>query len=153
MLPKGGNLKEDFELCSRVCGNITKRQGVKAMAQDFSEQERVVALVWTVTGIIENGGFHYLFESCLPGDPYFKHTLMAFEKIGCNQAVNIFKRALSIFPNCEPPIDDSLRIGQYENLSEKIRNGTDTDFWQEMDSITRLLAAYIRVNFGDITVS
>ena len=123
------------------------------MAQDFSEHERIVALVWTVTGLVENGGFHYLFESCLPGDPYFKATIKAFEKIGCSQVVDIFKRALSIFPDCEPPIDDSLRISHYENLSEKIRNDTDTDFWQEMDNITRLLAAYIRANFEDMAVS
>ena len=62
----------DFALCNGKWRAITDRYGDSAKATDFSEDERTVVLVWTVLGIVDNGGFRYLISSELPGDPQYK---------------------------------------------------------------------------------
>ena len=137
----------DFDLCDSTWRRITDKYGDDALATDFSEEERVVALVWTVAGIVENGGFRYLFGSSLPGDPQCEYTLEAFEKIGCTEARRALEEALELFPNRRPPTDDKVRISQYEKHSEEIRNAIDSKFWDSLKDIRKCLASYIKAHF------
>jgi len=140
--------EDDFELCSSVYESIISRsQKASPLATNFSEEERVVILVWYAMGVIDNGGFHYLFESALPGDPYYYLTLEAYKQIGCDRAVEAFEQALRLFPNRKPSTDDHERIQQYEKHAEHIRNRIDSRFWKEHDDIVKNLAKYIRANF------
>ena len=66
---------DSFTICNNTWKNIINKYGEAAIATDFNESERVIALVWTVTGIIGNGGFEYLFSSNLPSDENYKYTL------------------------------------------------------------------------------
>lgn len=138
------NRELDFELCNTTYKSIIERRGDDALTTDFSEEERVVALVWSVSGIVENGGFRYLFGIPPLGDPYLEHTIKAFERIGCYEAVKAIKEVLCLFPDCKPPEDKSLRITQYESHPEETRNAIDSRFWDQLDNITKLLANYIR---------
>ncbi len=77
---------------------ITDKYGSHTPAGDYPEAERNVVIVWTASGIIENGGFHYLFESILPGDPDWTYTIIAFEKAGCPKAARTIKEAVCYSP-------------------------------------------------------
>lgn len=136
--------KEDFELCNNTWRRIIKKYGDNAAATDFLDHERIVVLVWTVSGIIENGGFRSLFGSSLPGDPHYILTLEAFRKIGCSDVVEVLKKALCLFPGCKPPIEDRLRLKLYDDKLKKIQKEIDTKFWSSLANITRCLAEYIR---------
>jgi hypothetical protein len=138
------NTDVDFALCDTTCKRIVDRHGNDALATNFSEEERVVALVWSVSGVIENGGFRYLLGTPPTGDPYLEHTIKAFERIGCYEAVKAIKEVLCLFPDCKPPEDKGLRIAQYESHPEETRNAIDSRFWDQLDNITKLLANYIR---------
>jgi hypothetical protein len=142
------NKEFDFDLCSGTYENIISRtQKASPLATDFSEEERVVILVWYAMGEIDNGGFHYLFESALPGDLYYHFTLEAYKQIGCDSAVEAFEQALRLFPNRKPPTDDYQRIQEYEKYPEEIRNAIDSRFWKGDNDIVKNLAKYIRANF------
>jgi len=138
--------KQDFSLCSNVCERITERYGDRTFADMFPEKERNVVLVWTVSGIVENGGFRYLFDSMLPGDPDYALTIMAFEAIGCMKAVEVIRAAICLFSNCQIPLDQVERVYWFDDQPQEIRDALDRAFWNELDSITAYLAEYIRQN-------
>lgn len=135
---------QDFNLCSTACERITQKYGGHVMVGGINEVERTVILVWTVAGIVENGGFRYLFGSMLPGDPNYSQTITAFENIGCPKAANTIRQAICLFPKCELPAENWLRIQYYEKQPVEIRHRLDTDFWNELDCITVCLASYIK---------
>ncbi|RJQ40002.1 MAG: DUF4375 domain-containing protein [Nitrospiraceae bacterium] len=136
----------DSELCMRTCRKILDKNSEANLATDYPEKERVVIIVVTVAGIIDNGGFHSLFSSVLPGDPQYIHTMEAFKQIGCSKALDSIKEALSLFSNANPPDDDKLRIKLYEKNPKKLRDKIDSKFWKEYDNVSKCLANYIRTN-------
>jgi len=136
--------ESDFDLTISVCKNICEKYGKFGPASCYPEKERPVVMTTTVTGLIENGGFRYLFGSTLPGDLDYKHTLESFKKIGCQPAVEIIEEVLSHFPGKKPPIDDVKRVNAYESIPEEIRDSLDSRFWKIRHDITECLANYIR---------
>jgi hypothetical protein len=56
------DLSVPWRLCNSTWARIVRRYGENANATDFDPTERPVVLVWTVTGIVGNGGFEYLFD-------------------------------------------------------------------------------------------
>lgn len=134
----------DFELCNNVWKEITSKYSKTSSATDFSEFERIVVLVWTVTGIIENGGFQYLFESELPGDNDLSLTIAAFGCIGCDAAKAVIEEVLSSLEFAGSSKDTYFK--RYMKLSLEDRKGFDSRFWSEIDIINTFLAIYIRSN-------
>ena len=140
---------DDHELCNGMRSRILAFHGNDLDATDIDEPERVVLLVWHVSGIVGNGGFRYLFEGHLPGDPYFARTSESFEAIGCKKAATAIRKALSIFPDSMP----------HRNIDERLRfylrrvKGTPTDidrmFFEASDDVTKCLADYIRARRDD----
>src|SRR5262245_5321203 len=96
---------DDFELCNGMFTRIIEYHGDDIDASAISEQERVVLLVWYASGIIGNGGFRYLFEGELQGDPHFALTAEAFRATGCKKAAEAVRKTLAMFPNSRPPTD------------------------------------------------
>src|SRR5208282_3213367 len=99
-LEKLFSTSSDFDLCDGVFMRICKQhQGEHVVVSDnYTVEERTVVLVWHVSGIIDNGGFEYLFEGEFPGDPDYRLTSQAFQPIRSERAVTAFREALSVFP-------------------------------------------------------
>src|SRR5690348_2208446 len=74
--------KDDFELCDKLFVRLTDHYGKDFDISKCKEKDQVVILVWHASGIIDNGGFQYLFEGDFKGDPDFKRTADAFQIIG-----------------------------------------------------------------------
>jgi len=138
--------KLEVDLCGYVCEMISNKYGGHTPAGDYPEAERNVVIIWTASWIIENGGFHYLFESILPGDPDWTFTIAAFEKAGCLKAARTIKEAICLYPNCKPPLDHEQRIRWFEKQPQATKDRLDTEFWNELDNITSALAKYIEEN-------
>jgi hypothetical protein len=143
-MPNYEGHEDDFNLCINIWKSITDRYGGNALADDFNMEERGVVLVVYVEGVIYRDGFEGLFASKLPGDPFYKLTLDAFEQIGCKEAKETLNEALKLFPNAEPPKDDEERMKQYLTYSENVRNSINSKFWRSHESIYKCLANYIR---------
>jgi hypothetical protein len=97
-------------------------------------------------GIVDNGGFQYLFEGTYRGDPYFAKTLTAFQKITADKCAKAVADALCLFPNSRPPRDIEQRLEIYQQARSAKRLDVDDKFHSESSEIPKFLAEYIREN-------
>jgi len=141
---------DDFDLCNVVFKRIGRKFGHRVYVPQYTEEERVVMLAWHVAGIIDNGGFEYLFEGDIPGDPGYRQSLQAFEAIGFDEGAAAFREALSKFPDGKVPADPRERATMFRQVPECVRLRLNERFWGTNPigsaKITRLLADYIRAH-------
>jgi hypothetical protein len=135
---------EDFALCNRLFVRICEVHGNGADVSTLSDEERTVYLVWGALGVIGNGGFRYLFESSVRGDPHYTLTRHAFEEIGCREAVEAFGQALAAFPDGRPPTNQAKRLREYVRRTPGFPSAPDQVFFAAQDSIPRFLANWVR---------
>lgn len=135
---------DDFELCDGVFTRIVEYHGGDIDASAISEHERVVLLVWHVSGIIGNGGFRYLFEGDLKGDPYFILTVEAFRATGCKKAAEAVRKTLAMFPQSRPPRDIEERLRYYLRRITGWPTDLGMQFFDPQDDLKKHLASYIR---------
>jgi hypothetical protein len=133
-------------LCTNVCDRIIAKYGHRCEIGNFPEIEQTAVLVCTATGIIENGGFEYLFGSLLPGDSHYARTLDAFGKVGATKAADAIRRAFELFPQGIPPDEDGIRIELFKRHLEGVRDVIDVAFFNALDEIFECLSDYIVKN-------
>jgi hypothetical protein len=100
--------------------------------------------VWHVAGIVGNGGFRYLFEGNLQGDPYFALTAEAFQAVGCKKAAEAVRKTLAMFPDSRPQRDIGERLRYYLSRIKGWPTELDMQFFAAHDSLTKCLADFIR---------
>jgi hypothetical protein len=146
----GSSFGEDFDLCDSTFWKVLNHYGQDLMACDLPEIHQTVLLAWHSYGIIENGGFEYLFEGDFEGDPGFSLTCKAFENINCTKANEAFKEVLAIFPERSIIINIDSRRQFYDSYPDEVKNLVNSKFWSVgsngSNEIERLLAEYIRKN-------
>lgn len=139
--------KQAWDLCQATWKSIVDRYGDGAKATDYAPREWVVVAVWTVSGIVGNGGFEYLFESQLPADPDYQLSLDAFRAIGCKDALAAFEGALRLFPGGIVPHDGEERARVFVASPEEVRTALARRFWDAADAVVANLADFIRREF------
>lgn len=143
---------DDFELVDATFVKIAERTNNWMDATKFTTEERVIMLVWHSSGIIDNGGFQYLFEGTLDGDPHFQLTAEAYNSLGLTRSYNAFVRAFELFPDAVVPHDLDSRLRIYQSVDPILRDEIDTEFfkdgWEKVRE--RKLAEYIRANANQI---
>jgi len=133
----------DFDLVNGVYGLLLDRYDDLAR---MPAEGKVAVWTWHAKGIIDNGGFQYLFEGVFETDPYYAGTLAAFRAIGAEQCAAGLEEALQQFPGGKPPLDRDRRIRAWHRLGWYWAHPAVCRFWDESPSIPELLAAYIRKN-------
>jgi hypothetical protein len=136
----------EFEVCNGVFKRIIEYYSEDIDASGIPEHERVVLLVWHVAGIVGNGGFRYLFEGDLKGDPYFALTAKAFRATGCKEAAEAVQKTLAIFPNSRPPKDIDKRLTYYLKRCKSSITDMDRQFFAADGELKKCLANYIRAH-------
>ncbi len=68
----------------------------------FSRPRQVFATVYAAQGIIDNGGFQYLFANDWPDNPDYTWFSDAYREIGAIEVAEWFDEAASLFPFPEP---------------------------------------------------
>ncbi len=139
------------ELLAVVFKRIVRRYGDDLDARDLREHERVFLLAYHAWGIIGNGGFHYLFEQDLRGDPYFEETAAAFAAIGCDAAAEAFAKVFRLFPGGRPPSDRAERLRLYRRGPGDRRGPIDEQFFAAKKEIQRCLFAYLQTHREEFT--
>ncbi len=137
---------------------ILRQHGDDLQLNQIPKPQQAVLAVVNSHGLIGNGGFQYLFEGDLPGDPGFVITREAYKTIGATDAIAAFDKAFAVFPNSMPPadIDERLRLWQSKyNLSDSLTDDTSPDslYLSAMDGVLIKLNDYIRGNpdaFADL---
>lgn len=149
-MPADGNkvldTKDDFALCEGLFKLMIEHYGEEFDISKCKDKDLSVILVWHVTDIIENGGFQYLFEGNLKGDPYFVRTAAAFKAIKASKCAEAFDEALKQFPDAKPPQDINKRLLIYQAVPGEKRLAIDDKFFSESRDMKTILAKYIREN-------
>ena len=137
---------DDFDLCDGVFCALADLMGNTIDAAKEPEPCRTITLVWHAGGIIGNGGFQYLFEGDFNGDPGYRLTALAFQRINAQDAYTAFRDALALFPCGELPDDIDERLRIYQSYPEDRREEIDRQFLSADENTRSLLATYIRSN-------
>ena len=140
------NTRDDFKLCGELYTRLIKHYGKDIDLSKCKRKHQVVLLVWYATGIIDNGGFQYLFEGKFKGDPHFLKTAAAFKAVKAKKCAKAAEEALKLFPNSKPPADLEKRLTIYQSHRLAKRLAIDDKFFSESSKIPKLLAKYIRAN-------
>src|SRR5262245_61738254 len=148
LLAKAG----DADLVNGTFEKIWARYGHWVDALRYTPEERVIMLVWHSAGIIDNGGFEYLFSGDFDGDPDFKITAAAYKTVGLTRGYEAFQNAFQIFAGGKVPHDAEQRFQQYEAVDKSIRKEINRKHWQDgWDKLReRNLAEYIRANLSKL---
>lgn len=139
------------ELLAVVFKRIVRRYSGNLNVMQLKEHERVFLLAYDAWGIINNGGFNYLFERNILGDPRFEETAAAFAAIGCDVAAEAFAKVFALFPDRRPPEDVRLRLHLYRQGPGVRRGAIDEQFFAADKEIQRLLLAYVQNHREEFT--
>jgi hypothetical protein len=141
--------EDDFELCDGLFKRLIKHHGEDLDVAKCKDKDQTVLLVWHAAGIIDNGGFQFLFEGNFKGDFHFAKTAAAFKTIQAAKCAAAIDDALKLFPNSKPPADIEKRLKLYQSASAAKRRAIDEKFFSESKGVKTLLANYIRANRDD----
>ena len=145
----------DWDLVNGTFHKIGERFGHWVDATQYSPDEQVIMLVWHSSGIIDNGGFEYLFAGEFPGDPDYHITAEAYKTAELWRGYEAFQEAFALFPGGKVPHDCTERDRLYQAANRSARDRLDRKLWQDGYDGTRerRLAEFIRKNaarLGDL---
>jgi len=138
----------DWDLVNGTSHKIGDRYGHWVDATQYTPEEKVIMLVWHSSGIIDNGGFEYLFAGDFPGDPDYHITAEAYKTAELWRAYEAFQEAFALFPEGKVPHDRAERNEQYQAANRSARDRLNRKLWQDTYDGTgeRKLAEFIRKN-------
>ena len=146
----------DWDLVNGTFSKIGDRYDHWVDATRYSPEERVIMLVWHSSGIIDNGGFEYLFAGEFPGDPDYHITAEAYKAAGLLRAYQAFQEAFALFAGGEVPHDSPpTRNERYQAANRSARDRLNRKLWQDTYDRTgeKRLAEFIRkhaARLGDL---
>lgn len=115
---------------------------------DFSRASRpqqIVASILTVQGLLDNGGFAYLFESDLPGDPGYCLSMSAFKEIGAHTSYEAYMAACAMLDQSADG-DSARRCDEWSRIRKAKQaeiSRLERVIWDNSEKTFRLLAEYI----------
>ena len=114
--------------------------------------ERVIMLVWHVSGIIGNGGFEYLFAGEIPGDPDFRICAEACKTAGLTRSYEAYQEAFSMFPGGSVPHDPEERSRLFDEANRSARYLINRKLWRDGwdHLLEKKLAEFIRKNAAQL---
>lgn len=138
---------EEFDLCNAKYLEIEKSYNLTGDLTEIPFYDRTILLVWWTMGVVDNGGFQYLFECTLEGDPECELTARAFAVIGCDKAARAIVGATAIFPDGKVIKDHGERQDYVKLIGDSAFEDFNRTFWDASDlgegEICGKLAAFI----------
>lgn len=135
---------ESFESLSGPVAALFERADSKGI-DSLTTSERVVFVVWSAVGQIENGGFDQFFYNS-SGD-FAAEAAPAFRTIGATGKAAVIDRALQLFPNGIPPEDRNQRIRLLDQATaekgDEVFDELEQAFFAVPEDIYLLLARYV----------
>ena len=104
---------------------------------------RVVAMLYSAQGVIDNGGLRYFFANDWPGRPPYSLFVEAYRAIGAAAEAGVIAAAAAAF-ELEHPERESAR--RNEMLAGAVGEQLDGMSAKMTSDVWRLLAAYARAN-------
>jgi hypothetical protein len=111
---------------------------------DYPKLFKQVILLNEFTAQIDNGGFHQFFTN--PQGDYALETFEILKEIGATNTVELFREALTIFPNGIPSTDHSTRDKQVDDSGEEgtqLLYSLDERYYND-DALLDIIATYFK---------
>lgn len=102
-------------------------------------EERHASVIWAASGIIGNGGFQYFFENGLSCES----ATESYAAIGMPKTADIFRTALSLFPDGRPQADWSEALA-FIRSKEDLFAKLSAEVWSSDAEMLPRLATYLR---------
>ena len=104
-------MSNDEEILERVSDECFQRlQEAGGDLSAIDESSRTIAIVYSVQGVIDNGGLSYLFENDWPGQPPYTLFVDAYRAIGQAAQAEAIAAAVRCFPFEEPEKHHARRM-------------------------------------------
>ncbi|MEM8945462.1 MAG: DUF4375 domain-containing protein [Planctomycetota bacterium] len=137
---------DDFQLIDGLWSRIAQLSDGADLKQlqRLKKEHKVVLDVWGAKGIIDNGGFQYLFESGLAD---FGGIADSFETVGIQVVANAIREALAIFPDSHPHADVDKRLQYLNDLgapAKKTLESLSEIVWESNVETLRKLGSFVR---------
>jgi hypothetical protein len=106
-------------------------------------RERIVRLIETFDGEVNNGGFDQFFHNSAGNET--AEMIQALEIIGATKVASILKRAAKKFPGGMPPKERTTREDLLQSISPNTQAFSDLDkeFYSSPEDLAGLLEKYM----------
>ncbi len=138
----------DFELANATFVKIQQR--IESGTPLSRPEETVITLIWHSSGIIDNGGFEYLFSGTFEFDPEFRAAAEAYRTVGLDGNFEAFQQALALFPDGRVPHRGDERVRLYKQADESVREEINRMFWNDDNRLAQKVAQYIREHASEL---
>ena len=132
--------KAATKMCLREYDRIDKRTDPKSLKaaytnidlSHYTEYDETVVLVIHIIGLVGYMGFDSLFSDEIPGDPRYRRSISAYDRIGAVRASQILKEAVGIyFPSKTGAARDSVdRKAIASELEDRFADEENNVFYQ-----------------------
>ena len=90
-----------------ICEDVLERS--EGSLEGLAAWERVVVMVYSAQGTIDNGGYRFFFEADWPQISGYDDFVQAYREIGCARQAEDLARAANSFGFAEPHLNTALR--------------------------------------------
>jgi hypothetical protein len=141
------NTEDILDRASDIAFDHLERVGGNPL--QLPEVLQTVVLICSVQGVIDNGGFRYLFESDFPGNPPYEVFSAAYRRISAHEAAKHIERAVAMLPLAQPHLHVAERnefMGSLDEDHELFQLGDqvcgDESIWEK-------LGTYVQGNIAE----
>lgn len=135
----------DFVFVDHLVGEAEDKKAAKGLAALCATEKHAIA-IWAASGIIGNGGFQYFFENGLSAEA----AAEGYDAIGMAETADIFRTALSLFPNGKPQTDWEEALA-FIRSKENLFNTLSSVVWNSEVEMVSRLARYLRESASPIS--
>lgn len=129
----------DFELVDGIVVKIAAKEE-KHGSLSLTNEQQIVGTIWQVSGIVSNGGIHYLLEHIAID---IEQVAGYYEAVDMHESAALLRKAISKFPNGKRPADFKKFLA-YMERHEDFFDELSNEFWATQDKIEKVLVAYIK---------
>jgi hypothetical protein len=146
---------EDSDIVHETIQAILAKHGEAPDISALTSAERNVLLVNQAHYLVGNGGFQFLFEREIPGDPDHQLMATAHAEVGAKRGAAAFEKALAGFLGIKPtsvigrPFN-RLRLTVSLTLALLGWDTSDTLYFESLDDTYAALGQYIRSNASQL---
>ena len=143
--------KDDDLLTSTADLVFTDVEGPAAIDL-LPRRRQVFAIIYSAQGVIDNGGFQYLFESDWPNNPAYSRFSDAYREIGATDVADWLDEAASMFPFRDPHLHRAARVRYLREFCVEGDSPMGVLSGKAIDASGRVftcLAEYVRTHESD----
>ncbi len=141
--------RKDDALLTRTADIVFGGADGEALIDHLPRPRQVFAIIYSAQGIIDNGGFQYLFESDWPNKPPYTMFSDAYREVGATDVADWLDQAASMFPFSDPHLHREARVRYLREFCVKGDSPMGVLSGEAIDASDRVftrLAQYVRAH-------